>query len=202
MYWLPSMGSPKIGSSKLPVIGENRCSRKCVNKTKGPKILPTKHSRGFRLQLIENWAQNYLSKIAYLQRLMGHSLAISKNFTAHQNKDTHSVPKSWATDRSYCDYYTRWSVITKGSFMCLVIYILKQRAQHLLVWNNASPHVRKPPNNRHFPLEQTFPNCAPRSTKCSAKILKRKIKYTWQDLKIVNLCGHGLSTGKYWAEII
>jgi len=30
---------------------------------------------------------------------MSHSLGISKNFTAHQNKDTHPVPKSWATDR-------------------------------------------------------------------------------------------------------
>ena len=35
---------------------------------------------------------------------MSHSLAISKNFTAHQNKDTKSVPKSLATDRLYFDY--------------------------------------------------------------------------------------------------
>jgi len=35
---------------------------------------------------------------------MSHSLAISKNFTAHQNKDAHSVPKSWETDRLYSDY--------------------------------------------------------------------------------------------------
>jgi len=30
---------------------------------------------------------------------MSNSSAISKNFTAHQNKDAQSVPKSWATDR-------------------------------------------------------------------------------------------------------
>ena len=35
---------------------------------------------------------------------MSHSLAISKNFKAHQNKDAHSVSKSWATDRLYSDY--------------------------------------------------------------------------------------------------
>ena len=34
---------------------------------------------------------------------MNHSLAISKKFIAHQNKDAQSVPKSWATDRFYCD---------------------------------------------------------------------------------------------------
>jgi len=30
--------------------------------------------------------------------------------------------------------------------MYLMIYILKQRAQRLLVWNNAPPHIRKPPH--------------------------------------------------------
>jgi len=37
------MGSPILGSSDLPIIGENRCSRKWVNKIEGPKIVPTKH---------------------------------------------------------------------------------------------------------------------------------------------------------------
>jgi len=32
------------------------------------------------------------------------SLAISKNFTAHHNKDAQSVRNSWTTDRLYCDY--------------------------------------------------------------------------------------------------
>ena len=31
-----------------------------------------------------------------------------------------------------------------------MIYILKQRAQHLLVWNNAPPHIRKPSHNRRL----------------------------------------------------
>jgi hypothetical protein len=38
----------------IPIIGENRCWRKCVNKTEGPKIVPVKHSKGFRLHLTEN----------------------------------------------------------------------------------------------------------------------------------------------------
>jgi hypothetical protein len=33
------MWSPILGSSDLPIIGENRCSRKWVNKTKGPKFV-------------------------------------------------------------------------------------------------------------------------------------------------------------------
>jgi hypothetical protein len=103
-YWLPNVGSPMLGSSNLPIIDENRCSRICVNKTEGPKILPMKHSKCLRLHLIQNWAINKLSKIAHLQWLMSHSLAINKNFTVYQNKDTHSVPNSWATDHLYCDY--------------------------------------------------------------------------------------------------
>jgi len=47
------MGNPIIGSSDLPVIGENRCSRKWANKTKGPKIVPMKQSKGLRLHLTE-----------------------------------------------------------------------------------------------------------------------------------------------------
>jgi hypothetical protein len=35
---------------------------------------------------------------------MSHSLATSKNFKAQQNKHAQSVPKSWATDRLYCDF--------------------------------------------------------------------------------------------------
>jgi len=48
------MGSPTLGSSDLPIIGEKRCSRKWVNKTEGPKIVPMKHSKGLRLHLTEN----------------------------------------------------------------------------------------------------------------------------------------------------
>ena len=35
---------------------------------------------------------------------MSYSLAISKKFTAHQNKDAHSSSRSWATDHLYFDY--------------------------------------------------------------------------------------------------
>jgi len=35
---------------------------------------------------------------------MSHSLAISKNFTAHQKKDAQAELKSWATARLYFDY--------------------------------------------------------------------------------------------------
>jgi hypothetical protein len=43
------MGSPILGSSDLPIIGENRCSRKRVNKTEGHKNVPMKKSEGLRL---------------------------------------------------------------------------------------------------------------------------------------------------------
>jgi len=50
------MGSPILSSSDLPIIGENRCSRKWVNKTEGPKIVPVKQSKGLKLHLTENFA--------------------------------------------------------------------------------------------------------------------------------------------------
>jgi len=48
------MGSPILGSSDLPIIGENRRLRKWVNKIEGPKIVPTKQSKDLRLHLTEN----------------------------------------------------------------------------------------------------------------------------------------------------
>jgi hypothetical protein len=33
------MGSPILGSSDLSIIGENKCSRKWVNKSEGPKFV-------------------------------------------------------------------------------------------------------------------------------------------------------------------
>jgi hypothetical protein len=48
------MGSPMLGSLDLPIIGENRCSKKGVNKREGPKVVPMKHNKGFRLHLTEN----------------------------------------------------------------------------------------------------------------------------------------------------
>ena len=75
---------------------------------------------------------------------MNYSLVISKNFTAHQNKDAQSVPKSWEL--------TVFTVIAKNSLICLMIYILEQRAQHFLVWNNAPPRIRTPPHIRRLSL--------------------------------------------------
>jgi hypothetical protein len=48
------MGSPILGSSDLPIIGENRCLRKWANKREGSKIVPKKESKGLRLHLTEN----------------------------------------------------------------------------------------------------------------------------------------------------
>jgi len=48
------MESPRLDYSDLPIIGENKCSRKWVNKTEEPKILPMKQSKGLRLHLTEN----------------------------------------------------------------------------------------------------------------------------------------------------
>jgi len=48
------MRSPTLGSSDLPIIGENRCSRKWLNKTEEPKLVAMKKSKGLRLHLTEN----------------------------------------------------------------------------------------------------------------------------------------------------
>jgi len=52
------MGSPILGSSDLPIICENRCSRKWINKTEGPTFVPMKQSKALRLHLTANWALN------------------------------------------------------------------------------------------------------------------------------------------------
>jgi len=49
---------------------------------------------------------------------MSHSLAISKKFTAHQTK-THIQYRS-------PEHLTIYTVITKNSLFCLMIYILQQ----------------------------------------------------------------------------
>jgi len=48
----------------------------------------------------------------------------------------HSAPKT-KTPSQYRspEQLTIYTLITKNSLMCLIIYILKQRVQHLLVWN-------------------------------------------------------------------
>jgi len=47
------MGSPISGSSDLPIIGEERCSRKWLNKTEEPKTVPIKRSKDLKLHLTE-----------------------------------------------------------------------------------------------------------------------------------------------------
>jgi hypothetical protein len=119
------MGSPILGSSDLPIIGENMCSRKWVNKTEGLNFVHKKQSNGLRLHLTENSALNYFRKVAYLLLLISHSLGISKNFTAHQKK----APSQYRS----LEQMTIYNVITINNPICLMSYILKHRAQHLMV---------------------------------------------------------------------
>jgi hypothetical protein len=39
-----------------------------------------------------------------------------------------------------------------------MVYILKRRAQHILVWNNALPQIRKPPHNRRLSPAEGLPS--------------------------------------------
>jgi hypothetical protein len=75
---------------------------------------------------------------------MDHRLGISKNFTVHQNKD---IRQYWSLKQ-----LTIYNVITSHNLICLMVYILKLRAQHLMVWNNALPQIKKPPHNRWLSL--------------------------------------------------
>jgi len=55
--------------------------------------------QGFKITLNRELSNKLIQKNSLPQRLMSHSLGISKNISEHQNKDTHSVTKSWKTDR-------------------------------------------------------------------------------------------------------
>jgi hypothetical protein len=48
------------------------------------------------------------------------------------------------------DQVTVYNVITKKNLICLASEILTQKAQQLLVWNNALPQTGKPPHNRRL----------------------------------------------------
>ena len=48
-----------------------------------------------------------------------------------------------------------------------MIYVLKHRTQHLLVWNNAPPHVRKPHIIGYFPL-YNLTTCFTTQSQCPA----------------------------------
>ena len=75
---------------------------------------------------------------------MSHSLGISKNFTAHQNKDTQY--------RSL-EQLTVYNMIKINNLICLMIYILKLGAEPSGMKYSTSPY-RKPPQNQWL-----SPNC-------------------------------------------
>ena len=89
------MGSPILGSSDLPTIGENMCSRKWLNKTEEPKFVPTYQTKqGFKITLNRELSTKPNQKNSLPLTAHESQLVISKIFTSHQNKVTHSVPKS------------------------------------------------------------------------------------------------------------
>ena len=63
--------------------------------------------------------------MAYLQLLMSHSLGMSKISQRAETKTSHQY-------RSL-EQLAIYNVIAINNLICLMIYILKQRAQHLMV---------------------------------------------------------------------
>jgi hypothetical protein len=55
------MASPILGSSDLPIIGENECWRKLVNITEQPKIVPIK-KQGFKITLNRELSTKLIQK--------------------------------------------------------------------------------------------------------------------------------------------
>jgi len=47
------MGSPILGSSDRPIIGEHKYSRKWANKTKGPKFVKITFNTGLSIKIIK-----------------------------------------------------------------------------------------------------------------------------------------------------
>jgi hypothetical protein len=111
-----------LGSSDLPIISENRCSRKWVNKTEGPKIAPMKQSKGLRLHLIEKLSTKLIQKNSLTSMAYESQLTDKQKFQSTPKKNTPSL-----------EQLTVYSVITINNLICLMIYILKRRTQHLLV---------------------------------------------------------------------
>jgi hypothetical protein len=103
-------------------------------------IVPTKHIKGLRLHLTENWAPNLFRKTAFLQRLMSHSLGQAKILQRTKTK----TPSQYRG----LEKLTVYDMIKINNLICSMIYILKLRPQNLLVWNNALPHIKKLPHNR------------------------------------------------------
>ena len=57
------MGSPILGSSDVPIIGANRCSREWVNKTEGPKFVPGETKQGVKIALNRELSAKLIQKI-------------------------------------------------------------------------------------------------------------------------------------------
>ena len=88
------MGIPILNSSDLPIVGEKRYSRKWVNKIEGPKILPTNKNKGFKIALNREPNTKLIQKHNLPSTVLESQFRNKKNSTAHQNKDTQSVPTS------------------------------------------------------------------------------------------------------------
>ena len=119
------MGSPILGSSDLPIISENRCLRKRVNKTEEPKTVPTKHSKGLRLHFNRELSTKLIQK---------NSLPLTAYESQFRDKQKyHIAPKQTPSQYRSLEQLTVNDVITINNLNCLMIYILKHRAQHILV---------------------------------------------------------------------
>jgi hypothetical protein len=79
------MGSAILGSSNLPVIGANRCSRKWVNKTDGPKIPQTKPKQVFKITLNRELSNKLIQENSLPSTAYGSKFSDKQKF--------HSSPK-------------------------------------------------------------------------------------------------------------
>jgi hypothetical protein len=81
-------------------------------------------------------------------------------------------------------------MITINNLICFMFYILKLRAQKLLVWNNAFPRIRKPSHNRRL---------SPTLLGCVLAVCVRYCVETWQFVYIVGL---NLGSLSIYAQLI
>lgn len=75
---------------------------------------------------------------------MNHCLGISKHFTAQRE----NTPQQYWSLEQLNVFNVITITITINYLIYLIIYILKHRVRHFLVWNNAPALIRKPPHNR------------------------------------------------------
>jgi len=77
-----------------------------------------------------------------------HESQFSDKQKISQRTETKTPSQYWSPE-----HLTIYTLITKNSLMCLIIYILKKRVQHLLVLTNAPPHIRRlSPTPQHLTL--------------------------------------------------